>query len=338
MLTRPEIYRLVHDYIGVSSGYLGDFSYRTHQEFYPYYCDLDIDPLVYEGTTRERFINILESSDSTTQAKIVNGVLKKYPVSYFPVEQREQKQALFDEFTKTLTKLNSTAFAKQGAAGEVKNLIFAANGPKPEIVLADSISNRIEIVKNAEHCLVYDLLIPENGLDWDTLIEWWARKNKLSCSHIKTGSNLLSRLQQSLASEPERLLFNTYYLKLCPRFWCKNFPALVPQVYLHYDQKTLKDLQGKQRFERQRMDFLILFSNSDRVVIEVDGKQHYADGDVANSRKYAEMVAADRKLRLAGYELYRFGGYELQGENGEVLVEQFFIKLLEKYGISESDF
>lgn len=42
------------------------------------------------------------------------------------------------------------------------------------------------------------------------------------------------------------------------------------------------------------MDFLILFSNSVRVVIEVDGQQHYADGDIANSKKYAGMVAADR--------------------------------------------
>jgi hypothetical protein len=43
-LTRQEIARLVNRYIGVSGGYLGDFSYRTHAEFYPEYCDLDINP------------------------------------------------------------------------------------------------------------------------------------------------------------------------------------------------------------------------------------------------------------------------------------------------------
>ncbi|HEY9782170.1 MAG TPA: hypothetical protein V6D09_18765 [Leptolyngbyaceae cyanobacterium] len=84
------------------------------------------------------------------------------------------------------------------------------------------------------------------------------------------------------------------------------------------------------------MDFLILFSNSVRVVIEVDGQQHYADGNIANSKKYAGMVAADRQLRLMGYELYRFGGYELQGKNGEVIVEKFFRQLLEKHGITKS--
>lgn len=35
---------------------------------------------MYEGTTRERFIQILESVDSRTQATIVSGILAKYPV------------------------------------------------------------------------------------------------------------------------------------------------------------------------------------------------------------------------------------------------------------------
>jgi hypothetical protein len=55
-LTNPEIMKIVNRYIGVSAGYLGDFSYQTHAAFYPEYCELDIDPYQYEGTTRERFI------------------------------------------------------------------------------------------------------------------------------------------------------------------------------------------------------------------------------------------------------------------------------------------
>lgn len=81
MLTRSEIFQLVNDYIGVSQGYLGDFTYRTHHEFYPYYCDLDIDPHEFEGTTRERFIYILETSEPSTQARILRGILAKYPAN-----------------------------------------------------------------------------------------------------------------------------------------------------------------------------------------------------------------------------------------------------------------
>ena len=79
-LTSREIYRIVNRYIGVSGGYLGDFSYRTRADFYPEYCDLDIDPYSYEGTTRERFIAILSIRSPHDQARIIRGVLEKYPV------------------------------------------------------------------------------------------------------------------------------------------------------------------------------------------------------------------------------------------------------------------
>jgi hypothetical protein len=38
----------------------------------------------------------------------------------------------------------------------MKNLIFAADGPKPRIVLRDAINNDLEIAGNAGYCLVYD--------------------------------------------------------------------------------------------------------------------------------------------------------------------------------------
>jgi very-short-patch-repair endonuclease len=218
-----------------------------------------------------------------------------------------------------------------GVEERVKNLIFAADGPKPEIVLADSISNDIQIVKNAEFCLVYDLPIPQTGLLWADLVAWWADQFDAS-PDIEVERDLYRRLEKSLSSEPERLLFDTYFRSLRREFG-DRLPALIPQVYLHYDPYTLRELKGARRLPRQRMDFLILFSNYERIVIEVDGKQHYADGDKAKPQKYAEMVAADRELRLAGYEVYRFGGYELQGEGGRSLVEAFFRQLLRKYGI-----
>ena len=78
-LTKRDIYTIVNRYIGVTGGYLGDLSYRTHREFYGEYCNLEIDPDAYERTTRERFIQILEGVDSRTQATIVSGILEKYP-------------------------------------------------------------------------------------------------------------------------------------------------------------------------------------------------------------------------------------------------------------------
>ena len=65
--------------------------------------DLQINPNEILGTTRERFIHIFEHSDSSTQAKIVDGILKKYPVG--STEMRTQ--ALHDEIQSWLPKLRA---------------------------------------------------------------------------------------------------------------------------------------------------------------------------------------------------------------------------------------
>jgi len=79
-LTGGEIIRLVNEYIGVSGGYLGDFTYASHAEFYVVYCNLEIDPSEHLGTTRQRFIQILRNAPPNLQARIIRGILEKYPV------------------------------------------------------------------------------------------------------------------------------------------------------------------------------------------------------------------------------------------------------------------
>jgi hypothetical protein len=43
----------------------------TDADFYPEYCDLDIDPNEFEGTARERFIHILSNASPKEQAATV---------------------------------------------------------------------------------------------------------------------------------------------------------------------------------------------------------------------------------------------------------------------------
>jgi hypothetical protein len=78
-LTNAEISMVVERYIGVQSGYLGDFSYRTHRQFY-FDLDIEVDPDEIAGTTRVRFIEILRRSQPDVQAKILRGILERYPV------------------------------------------------------------------------------------------------------------------------------------------------------------------------------------------------------------------------------------------------------------------
>jgi very-short-patch-repair endonuclease len=221
-----------------------------------------------------------------------------------------------------------------GVSGEIKNIIFAANGPKPELVLTDAVHNTVDIVANAQYCLVYNKPITSKGLLWSDLVSWW--KEKRSGDSDQVERDLYARLKASLGSKVEEFLFYTYFKEFKTKLG-ENLPALVPQVYLHYDPKTLKELQGKRRIPRERMDFLILFSDRSRIVLEVDGKQHYAQGDLASPQEYARMVSEDRKLRLRGYEVYRFGGFELtDSEAGKTILKEFFRVLFDKHGITLS--
>ena len=78
-LTRLEAETLVYQYLGVEGGYLADFSRASLRTFYVA-LGLDLDPVAYEGTTRERFLQILLQRPPAEQAVIVEGVLARYPI------------------------------------------------------------------------------------------------------------------------------------------------------------------------------------------------------------------------------------------------------------------
>ena len=176
----------------------------------------------------------------------------------------------------------------RGVDGELKNLIFAANGPKPKIVLTDAINNTIDIVENAEYCLVYDRPLAQNGVTLRELVNWWSsQQGKTFASERDAGLDLYERLRASMnGNGAEQFLFSEY----CKRYGTDGFdqPALIPQVYLHYDPYTRR---AGATLLRQRMDFLLLLPARRRVVVELDGLQHYARAD---PRRHARMVAADR--------------------------------------------
>ncbi|WP_298800330.1 hypothetical protein [uncultured Pseudonocardia sp.] len=223
-------------------------------------------------------------------------------------------------------------FGANGVGGDLRNLIFAADGPKPRIVLRDAISNVIEVVENGEYCLVYDRALGANGLTWRELVTWWSEASSLVGEERVRALSLYNRLLQSLGNDAEKLIFRTY----CERYGTNGFdlPALIPQVYLHYDPYTRRQLGNQPgALERQRMDFLLLFPQQVWVVIELDGIQHYADdADRADPARYARMVREDRRLRLAGYEVYRFGGAELIDKRaGARMLNEFFDSLLERH-------
>jgi very-short-patch-repair endonuclease len=83
------------------------------------------------------------------------------------------------------------------------------------------------------------------------------------------------------------------------------------------------------------ISFLLLLPNNRRVVLEVDGTQHFSRDDKPSLAAYAEMAAADRDLRLSGYDVYRFGANELTAAGAGALIEGFFDRLWTIHGVPQ---
>jgi hypothetical protein len=183
--------------------------------------------------------------------------------------------------------------------------------------------------------LVYDRPIGNDGLRWNDLQQWWSDKEQIS-EPIYAKRSLYKRLKTSLPqnSPPQSLLFRAFFEGF--RTAVPTLPALLPEVWLHWDPRTVKE-RGPDALLRFRMDFLLLLPQGVRVVIEVDGKHHYADAaGNADVQRYAHMVSADRELKLAGYDVFRFGATELQASTAKEDVKAFFVALFRRYGVSTS--
>lgn len=212
-----------------------------------------------------------------------------------------------------------------------KNLIFASP-VKPDIRIIDAVDNDVEIASNAESVLVYDRAIGQDGLRWADLQQWW-KETRNSANDDEAKSQLYRRLLAGIPSEspPQQRLFRYYHEVFGSAV--TRLPALLPEVWLHWDPKTVRE-RGARALLNHRMDFLLLLPHHQRIVVEVDGVHHYADEDgQAKPGKYAASMRADRLLKLSGYEVYRFGGAELTDGKARESVSSFFHALYRRYGI-----
>jgi very-short-patch-repair endonuclease len=224
--------------------------------------------------------------------------------------------------------------ARPGRTRQPKNLIFASP-VKPDIRFADAVDNDIEIVWNAGEVLVYDRPIGADGLRWRDLQAWWKDAQQIADDE-QAKRTLYRRLLSSQpgSSPPQRNLFALYHEIHAPAV--RDLPALLPEVWLHWDPKTVRE-RGRDALLRFRMDFLLLLPHGQRVVLEVDGLHHYAtpDGKRPDPARYADNVRGDRDLKLSGYEVFRFGGAELQGrDRARDVLRPFFAELFRRFDVS----
>lgn len=155
-LTKGEVMKVVNRYVGVSGGFLGDFSYRTHEEFYPEFCDLDIDPNKHQGTTRERFIAVLVSARPRDQAKILRGVLKRFPVGGQPAPDtrtEEQRNSLLQ----LIARLEGASPVESHTPQDASEIVERAISDAETLLRTSGASSGVDRVHTALHGYLQDV-------------------------------------------------------------------------------------------------------------------------------------------------------------------------------------
>lgn len=245
--------------------------------------DLKNMPSIYGETNREEdILRHMVRNDDLTYKELLEDVLKVIYVSdrtfkkfmeeltYPDVHSKERQK----EYVKVLNSylkddgffLNCSNYVSgdpvftlrksvRGVGNTVKNIIFAGIGGKPDIVLEDSLSNNIRLIENGTECLIYNQPISVDGLKWNELVTWWGNTDKYT---KKDADRFFDRLLKSTDSNAEKNFMWVYYEYFIKGRNNPGLPALIPQVYCHYDPKSAKMRNGAV-YVHQRMDFLMLF-------------------------------------------------------------------------------
>lgn len=145
-LKKSQISKLVYKYIGVSGGYLADFSYRSHHEFYVE-LDLDIDPYIFDGTTRERFIRILGESAPQVQARILEGVLARFATGSSDLRTPE----LATEIRSWITRLRAGPQVEQPTLRITSEVVERALLDAQELLRATGATSGVDRIHTALH-------------------------------------------------------------------------------------------------------------------------------------------------------------------------------------------
>ncbi|GAF72241.1 unnamed protein product [marine sediment metagenome] len=145
-LSHAEVHRLVYKYIGVNQGYLGDFSYQSHHEFY-ILLDLEIDPNEYPGTTRQRFMTILHQSPANVQARILEGVLERYPVGSSGLRTQE----LHDEIRRWIDRLRTGRLVEAPTVRLTSDAVQRALSDAERLLSSGAAVNAVDRIHTALH-------------------------------------------------------------------------------------------------------------------------------------------------------------------------------------------
>ena len=206
------------------------------------------------------------------------------------------------------------SITKNGIFNSPKYLYFGVSNPKPDITISNILDADLEVL-NKEEILIYDKEIGESLL-YGEFKKWW-KENQQIYKWYNAKKELNVREQK----------FSDFYKKKIGEENMDKYPVLLPQVYLHYDPKTQaqrEKMKKESNIKFQRMDFLILYEGK-RVIIELDGESHYSkNNNTFNAEKYTNQLVYDRTMKFLGYDVFRISNEEIDSENYQTILNNFF--------------
>lgn len=152
-LTRREIGRLVHNWIGVDGGYLGTFSYARHDRFWLDVCDVYVDTSGFDGTTRECFEHTLFEVGASEQAAVLRAILEEYP----PLEgegadrPKYRTPALHREILAWISRLETGQVTVEVALEEASDVVQRALDDASTLLRTSGPQSAVDRVHTAMH-------------------------------------------------------------------------------------------------------------------------------------------------------------------------------------------
>ena len=151
-LTRREIGRLVHNWIGVSGGYLGNFSYARHDRFWLDVCDVCVDTSGFDGTTRECFEHTLFEVDASDQAAALRAILEEYPPQQQdPDRPKYRTPALYREILGWISRLETGEVTVEVTLERASDVVQRALDDASTLLRASGPQGAVDRVHTAMH-------------------------------------------------------------------------------------------------------------------------------------------------------------------------------------------
>ena len=158
-LTRKEISHLVHNWIGVNGGYLGDFSYSRHDRFWLEVCDISVSTSDFPGTTRECFEQTLFEASSLHQAAVLRAILEDYqPLDApDPTRPRFRSEKLHREILAWIGRLEEGTISVRLGMIPASELVRRALDDADNLMRTSGAQSAVDRVHTAMHGYLLDL-------------------------------------------------------------------------------------------------------------------------------------------------------------------------------------